>query len=191
MDVYNSLGSALDFGATYYNPKTNFGLAGVIKNVGTQWYGYNGLYREKLPFEVQLGTSYKPKHVPLRLSVEYQNLENWDLTSQDPLAPYKRDANGNIIQQNKYKVFGDKLMRHFVIGGEFIITKNLFVRIGYNYKRREEFSSPVKSKQAGLSYGFGFRVYKFHFSYGRANYLMVGASNNFSISFDINSFYSK
>ncbi len=191
MDVYTSLGTAIDFGATYYNPKTNFGLAAVIKNVGTQWYSYNDVTKEKLPFEVQIGSSYKPKHVPLRLSVEYQNLERWDLTYQDPMAPYKRDANGVIIEPNKYKAFGDKLMRHFVIGGEFIITKNLFIRIGYNYKRREEYSSPVKPGEAGFSYGFGFKAYKFHFSYGRANYLMAGASNNFSISFDINSFYSK
>ena len=191
MDVYTSLGTAIDFGATYYNPKTNFGLAAVIKNVGTQWYSYNDITKEKLPFEVQIGSSYKPKHVPLRLSVEYQNLDKWDLTYQDPMAPYNRDANGVIIEPNKYKAFGDKLMRHFVIGGEFIITKNLFIRIGYNYKRREEYSSPVKPGEAGFSYGFGFKVYKFHFSYGRANYLMAGASNNFSISFDINSFYSK
>lgn len=191
MDVYTSLGTAIDFGATYYNPKTNFGLAAVIKNVGTQWYSYNDITKEKLPFEVQIGSSYKPKHVPLRLSVEYQNLDKWDLTYQDPMAPYNRDADGVIIEPNKYKAFGDKLMRHFVIGGEFIITKNLFIRIGYNYKRRDEYSSPVKPGEAGLSYGFGFKVYKFHFSYGRANYLMAGASNNFSISFDINSFYSK
>lgn len=192
MDAYTSLATALDFGATYYNPKTNFGLAGVIKNVGHQWIEYKEGTKEELPFEVQLGASYKPGKFPFRLSLEYQNLEKWDLTYHDPAAPYPRDpVTGEIIEENKTKAFGDKLMRHFILGGEFTVTRNLFVRVGYNYKRSAEFVSAVKQDFVGFSYGFGFKVYKFHFSYGRANYLIAGASNTFSLSFDINSFYSK
>ncbi len=192
LDIYNSYASALDLGATYYNPKTNFGLAAVIKNIGHQWKGYDKNMNEKLPFEVQIGTSFKPKHFPVRFSVAYQRLETWDLTYNDPSVPYPRDpVTGDIIEDNKYKVFGDKLMRHLVFGTEFIVTKNLFLRLGYNYERAVEFKSPSKTEFAGCSFGFGFRVYKFHFSYGRTVYLMAGATNNFSISFDMNSFHSK
>ena len=82
-------------------------------------------------------------------------------------------------------------MRHMVIGGEFIITKNFFLRAGYNYQRRKELKIPEKRGATGFSFGFGFRIYKFHISYGRAVYHLAGPSNNFSVSMDLNSFYGK
>ncbi|MCW3085263.1 MAG: hypothetical protein JWP12_2629 [Bacteroidetes bacterium] len=192
LDSYTSIGSALDLGATYVRPAHGFGVAFVIKDVGRQWKTYAGV-REKLPFEMQIGFSKKPKHIPFRLSVVYENLEKWDLTYVDPANPplTTDPLTGDPIKQNKYKIFGDKLMRHVVIGGEFIITKNFFLRGGYNYQHRKELMIPDKRGMTGFSFGFGFRVYKFHFSYARAVYHLAGASNNFSISFDINSFYAK
>lgn len=192
LDSYISWGSVLDFGATYYKPKSNFAVAAVVKNLGRQWRLYDGETREKLPFEIQIGISKKPKHVPLRISLAYDHLEKWDLTYEDPANPSTTvdPLTGAVSSPNKYKVFGDKLMRHIVIGGEFIITKNIFLRVGYNYQRRKELKIPEKRGMTGFSFGFGFRVYKFHFSYGRAVYHLAGPTNNFSISFDIDGFHS-
>ncbi len=190
LESYTSWGSALDIGATYVRPKHGFAAAVVIKNIGRQWKTYSGS-KEALPFEVQIGFSKKPKHVPFRFSVVYENLEKWDLTYVDPSVSTVDPLTGEAITPNKYKVFGDKLMRHIVIGGEFIITKNFFLRAGYNYQRRKELKIPEKRGMTGFSFGFGFRIYKFHFSYGRAVYHLAGATNNFSLSFDINSFYKK
>ncbi len=193
LESYTSWGSAIDLGATYFNPQSNFAVAAVIKNIGRQWKPYVQGNREKLPFEMQIGISKKPKHVPFRFSVIYENLEKWDLTYENPANPTLTTdpLTGDPIKQNKYKVFGDKLMRHIVIGGEFLITKNFFLRGGYNYQRRKELMIPDKRGMDGFSFGFGLRIYKFHLSYGRAVYHIAGASNTFSVSFDINSFYSK
>jgi hypothetical protein len=192
LESYTSTGSAIDLGAIYSKPKSGFALAAVVKNIGRQWKTYSGI-KEKLPFEIQMGVSLKPKHVPFRLSLVYENVEKWDLTYIDPANPPLTEdpLTGEPIKRNKYKIFGDKLMRHMVIGGEFIITKNFFLRGGYNYQHRKELMVPEKRGMTGFSFGFGFRVYKFHLSYARASYHLAGASNNFSISFDINSFYSK
>lgn len=193
LDSYTSLGSALDLGAIYVRPKQAFAIATVIKNIGTQWKPYTSGNKEKLPFEIQIGISKKPKYVPFRFSVIYENLEKWDLTYEDPAHPlitYDPVTNEEN-KPNKYKVFGDKLMRHLVIGGEFIITKNFFLRAGFNYQRRKELKIDARRGMPGFSFGLGFRIYKFHISYGRAVYHLAGASNNLSISFDINSFYSK
>jgi hypothetical protein len=43
----------------------------------------------------------------------------------------------------------------------------------------------------GLSWGFGFRISKFHISYGRATYHLAGASNHFSISTNFSDFIRK
>ncbi len=193
LDSYTSLGSAIDLGAIYTFPAKGLVLATVIKNAGFQWKPYVADNREKLPFEVQIGLSKKLTHVPFRLSMVYENLEKWDLTYQDPANPVLTvdPLTGEAIKQSKSKILGDKLMRHMVIGGEFLITKNFFMRAGYNYQRRKELKIPEKRGMTGFSFGFGFRIYKFQFSYGRAVYHLAGASNNFSISFDVNSFYSK
>lgn len=192
LESYTSWGSALDVGLNYVRPKQGFGVGFVIKNMGTQWSTYAG-HKEKLPFEMQIGISKKPKHVPFRLSLTYENLEKWDLTYVDPANPVLTEdpLTGEPIKQSKFKTFGDKFMRHMVIGGEFIITKNFFLRGGYNYQHRKELMVQEKRGMTGFSFGFGLRVYKFHFSYARASYHIAGASNNFSISFDINSFYGK
>ena len=190
---YSSWGTAVDLGAIYVQPKKDFTLGMVIKNIGTQWKPYTLSHKEKLPFEVQIGFSKKPKHVPFRFSFTYENLEKWDLTYVDPSnpTPTTDPLTGEPIKVNKGKVFGDKLMRHLVIGGEFLITKNFFLRVGYNYQRRKELKIPEKRGMTGFSFGVGLKVYKFHISYARAVYHLAGASNSFSISFDINSFYSK
>lgn len=193
LDSYSSLGSALDIGAVYSRAERGFAVAALIKNAGRQWKPYIPGNREKLPFELQIGFSKKLAHVPFRLSMVYENLEKWDLTYQDPSNPVLTvdPLTGEAIKQNKNRIFGDKLMRHLVIGGEFLITKSFALRAGYNYQRRQELKVPEKRGMTGFSFGFGFRVYKFQFSYGRAVYHLAGASNNFSVSFDVNSFYSR
>lgn len=194
LDNYISFGSALDLGAVYSRPHKNFSVALVIKNVGYQWKPYTKGNREKLPFEMQIGFSKQPKHVPFRISVVYENIERWDLTytnTNDPNIKVDPNTGAAIDDRGKLKVFSDQLMRHIVFGGEFIVTKNFFVRIGYNYQRRKELRIVERAGMTGFSFGFGFRVYKFHISYGRASYNLAGASNNFSVSFDMNSFYKK
>jgi hypothetical protein len=193
METYYSWASAVDLGAVYNRPSRNFTVGFVIKNIGRQWKPYTVGNYEKLPFEMQIGFTKKPKHVPFRLSVTYENLEQWDLTYVDPNnpTPNKDPLTGKTIKQSKFKKYGDLFMRHVVIGGEFLISKNFFLRGGFNYQRRKELSILEKKGMTGFSFGFGFKVYKLHVSYARAIYHLAGASNNFSVSFDINNFYSR
>lgn len=193
METYYSWGSAVDIGAVYSRPAKKFAVGFVIKNVGRQWKPYTVGNYEKLPFEMQIGFTKQPKHVPFRFSVTYENLEQWDLTYSDPNNPAsnKDPLTGKTIKQSKFKKYGDQFMRHIVIGGEFIISKNFFLRGGYNYQHRKELSIVEKKGMTGFSFGFGFRFYQLHFSYARAVYHLAGASNNFSVSFDLNNFYSR
>ena len=43
----------------------------------------------------------------------------------------------------------------------------------------------------GFSWGFGIKISKFHFSYGRATYHLAGGSNHFSLSTNLSDFYHK
>jgi hypothetical protein len=186
LEQYTSFGLALDLGASYYlsNSLTSFGL--VFKNMGTQITSYTGT-REHLPFEIQAGITQGLAHAPFRFSITFQHLERWDLsyTTEDDDTSF---SSGDS-EQSGFDVFADNLMRHVVLGTEFLIGKNFHVDFGYNYKRRKEMSVNARPGMVGFSAGFGFRVSKFHFSFGRASYHLAGGTSHFSLTTNLSEFY--
>lgn len=186
-EQYNSFGIALDAGITYHNPRTMTTVGLVAKNMGTQITSYTGS-REKLPFEVQVGLTQGLAHAPFRFNVTYQHLERWDLT-YDSSDDEAYDSMGEDVEKSGFDVFGDKLMRHLIFGVEFLLGENFHVDLGYNYKRRQEMKVNARPGMVGFSMGFGFRVSKFHFAYGRSTYHLAGATNHFSLTTNLSEFY--
>ncbi len=179
---YTSIGAAIDLGGTYYNDRHKFTAALLVKNLGLQLTTYTDGNREKLPFEVQLAVSKMLRHAPFRFSIALENLQRWDLTYTDPNADVAVDPiTGEVIEESKF-VFGDKLMRHINIGTEILLTKNIHLRAGYNYRRRQELKVAEKPGLAGISFGFGVQIKRFNLSYGRASYHIAEASNSFTVS---------
>jgi hypothetical protein len=191
--TYYSSGAAIDLGANYYCAKRNFSVSFLIRNVGRQFKTYSAGDIEPLPFEALAGISFKPKHAPFRLSITGTHLEVWDLTYIDPANPplTSDPLTGQPIKQNQYKIFGDKLMRHILFGTEVLLTKNFNIQLGYNYERRQELMVDSRRGLIGMSFGFGFRIYKFHFNYGHAAYHIAGGSNTFSVTTNLSDFYSR
>jgi len=188
-EQYNSFGIALDAGITYHNPRSMTTIGLVAKNMGTQITSYTGT-REKLPFEIQAGITQGLAHAPFRFNVTYQHLERWDLTySKSEDEAY--NSMGEDVEKSGFDVFGDKLMRHLVFGVEFLLGENFHVDLGYNYKRRKEMKVSVRPGMVGFSMGFGFKVSKFHFAYGRSTYHLAGATNHFSLTTNLSEFYRK
>lgn len=189
LEQYTSFGLALDVGGTYHNVNTNTTVGLVFKNMGVQLTSYTGT-REKLPFEIQAGISQRLAHAPFRFGATFQNLERWDLTyvkKEEDLFNTPADQN----QRSRLDIFGDKLMRHMVFGMEFLPGKNFHIDVGYNYKRRKEMKMNVRPGLVGLSMGFGFRISKFHFAYGRSAYHIAGGTNHFSLTTSLSGFYRK
>lgn len=189
---YRSFGLAMDIAATYYHPKSNVGASIVVRNIGKQLTTYvEGGKRESVPFEVQLGVSKKLKHVPIRLSIDLVQLQNWNLAFND--STYLTNTNKKLtdeekIERNKTSIWSESL-RHVVVGTEIIPSKSFSIRFGLNIKRRSELGLDGKAGLAGLSWGFGFRIKKFYFSYGSARYSIAGSSNHFTVSTNIGDFY--
>lgn len=188
---YNSFGAALDLAGTYHNAKRQITVAAVIKNAGVQIKAYRKKNREALPFEIQLGLSKKLKHAPFRLSIIARHLQKWDLTYKDPNDPSLTFDSITGEEINQKKNIGGKIMRHFVFGGEFLLTKNFNIRFGYNYQRRKELQVATRRALTGFSWGVGLKVSKFHISYGRASYHLAGGTNHFTITTNLSEFYSK
>lgn len=187
-DTYTSLGLALDAGITYYNSEKLFTAALVIKNAGAQITRYSSSSGyESLPFEIQLGITKRLQHAPLRFSILGQQLQKPNLyyRSDEDVEDNTDASTGEEVEIDNLTLFAENLMRHVVIGIEFIPTKNFYVNLGYNYKRRQELKVDNDPGMVGFSYGFGIKVKRFHISYGRATYHYSGASNHFSVTTNI------
>ncbi len=186
---YASLGIAFDAGLTYHNPGTHTTVGLVAKNMGVQITTYAGK-REQLPFELQAGITQGLAHAPFRFSLTYQNLERWDLTYEKTESDVFNPT-GEEAKQSGFDLFGDRLMRHMVFGVEFLIGENFHADLGYNYKRRKEMSVVARPGMVGFSWGFGFRISKFHIAYGRSSYHLAGGTNHFSLTTNLSEFYRK
>jgi hypothetical protein len=188
--LYKSFGLAADIAATYNDTANRLTVTVAGKNIGAQLKGYTSGNNEPLPVEVQAGVSKRLEHVPFRVSLTARHLEKFDMTYVDPNDPDNIDPiTGEQVIQNIS--FGEKLARHFIIGGEFLFSQNFHVRLAYNFQRRKEMLVDTHKGTVGFSWGFGLRVSKFHISYGRAAYHLAGPSNHFSITANLGEFYSK
>lgn len=179
---YTSAGAAVDLSATYYNPKRKFTAAAVISNLGFQLKGYTDDVRDTLPTNFQIGITKQLKHAPFRFSVVFDQLNNWNNSFYSSNSNQTVDPITGEVTSGSGWEFGDKLMRHVIVGTEVLLGENFAVRFGYNYRRRQEMKLSDRPGTAGLSWGLGFKVKRFQLSYGRATYHFAGPSNNFTVT---------
>jgi len=181
-EQYTSLGLVADLGLVYSIPKTNTSIGLVIKNSGLQITSFSGT-RERVPFEIQAGLTQGLAHAPFRFNIQLQHLERWDLTYEIP-EDESFVFGSNQQTTSRFDIFADKLMRHAVFGVEFLLGESFHFDLGYNYKRRQEMKMNNLPGMVGFSWGFGFRVNRFHVAYGRSTFHLAGGTNHFSVTTD-------
>ncbi len=191
LESYNSFGIAVDVAGTYYSPKLDLTASLIARNIGVQLVSYYTGNSESLPFELQMGVSKRLRHVPFRYSILITHLEKWDLTYTDPRLDRGNDFGEGEREKSGMADFADKAMRHIILGGELYIGKNISLRIGYNYRRRQELKVDSKVSTVGFSWGIGFRISKFHFSYSRSTYHLVGSPNYITLTTNLSEFIKK
>ncbi len=187
---YTSFGLATDLGITYHKQGTGFTASLVARNFGTQVRTYQGT-REPLPFEIMLGVSHKLRHAPFRFTALLQHLERYRLYREEEKDPSFPEVYTDDPGMSPFEDLAENLLRHLIVGVEFLPLDNLAVRLGYNYQRRRELQVPSRIGTVGFSWGFGLKVSRFQISYGRATYHLAGASNHFSVSTPLDSWFSR
>jgi hypothetical protein len=177
---FTSTGTAIDAGISYFNPESNLGLALVVNNLGFQLKSYSGT-REPLPVQVKMAISKKPEHLPLRFQIMFNNLQAPDMTYVNTEIP--RPVNLETGEEEEIQItLVDKIARHIVVGGEFLLSENLHLRFGYNVQKRKEMLLLTRPGLVGFSYGAGVRINRFHLNYGRAITHVAGPAHHLSIS---------
>jgi hypothetical protein len=181
-DDYGSFGMAIDLAGMFHDPKTDWSVSLVARNIGSQLDPYVAGNYEALPIGLDIGISKKLKYVPLRMTMIIRDLQQPDLTYRDPTnsPPAVDPLTG---ETNEYKTdIGDAIMRHLIFSAELTIAKRIMVRMGYNYGRRQELKVSSKPATAGFSWGVGVKINRFTVSYGRSTYHLAGGTNQISIS---------
>lgn len=153
---YSSTGLAADFGLHYAFPESEFDIGFAILNAGTQLSAYENT-KESLPLDIVFGASKRLAHLPLRLSLDFHKLNE------------ERDDLGSKF-------------RAFTVGAEFILSKALRLRLGYDNEKRKELKIGTTSGLGGLNIGVGLVISKYNFDYGFSSMGEVGGLHRISIS---------
>ncbi len=180
LDTWSSTAWAVDLGGVFHKESKGITVAAMVRNLGYQTSSFTG-NREKLPLQVQVGTTYRFKHAPFRLGLMLEQLQQWDLSYVDPNASRQIDPLTGEVIVNKVTRF-QKTMLHVVPSAEILLSENFMLRVGYNYRRRQEMVLPEKPSLTGVSFGVGLRVKKMHISYGYSQLNLAGVSNTFTLA---------
>jgi len=194
LETYRSFGIAVDVAGTYSSTDDIFNASLIARNIGYQIVPYTPGNHEPLPFQLQVGLSEKLKHIPVRFYELFSDLQRWDLSYTDPNDPANQadPITGQTKSKSWLSKAADNLMRHIVLGGEITIAKVFAIRLGYNYRDRQEMKLYGKAGLAGFSLGFGLRIKMFNISYTRASLQAGGQNPNyFTVGVSLSEFAKK
>ena len=141
---YSSVGFGVDLGINYFDDRHDWSISFVAKNLGGQLKAYEETY-DKMPFDVQVGVSKAFATFPLRLHATLVD-----------------------INHPKYK-----FINHLVLGADFLLSDQIWIGGGYNFRRANEMKIQSTDKEsshgAGLSFGAGINLnrFKLNIAYGK------------------------
>ena len=186
LHYYHSVALASDLAIAYKKEDKNFSMSLLARNYGKQINSYAST-KEMLPFQLDFGLSKRLEHLPFIITMNYKNIQKWDLTSIYESTNNDLNQTANSEEIN----FTNKLFRHIDVGGELSIGKHIQLRMGYNPKRRQELKVDSYLGMVGFSWGMGIKISHFIINYGRSTYHLHGSPNYFSFSTDFSKFYKQ
>lgn len=169
---YRSSAVLADIGGTFRHPNQDLTVGLVFKNMGWVVSDYSESSETKIPVDVQAGVTFKPKHMPIRLSVAAYNLVN------------PGDAYDNPDEEDDDVGTLGKVMQHVNFGAEILFHKNVNVLLGYNVLKQTELKT--ENHGGGITFGASFRIKAFDIAISRTGYNVSQASYGFTVAADLN-----
>ncbi len=173
---YRANAIMVDLGGLFVHPNQNFTAGIVIKNAGLVLSEYNPGSSSRLPFDVRIGATIKPEHMPLRFS-----LTAYNLSDEYESGANKKNDTGTL----------NKIFRHVNFGAEVLIHRNVNLMIGYNYLVHQELRLENAGGIAGISFGFSANIKSFEFVFSRSAYVIGNAGYSFTISKNLKTLLSR
>lgn len=158
---YSSFAVGVDLGLNYYDPDREWSVSIVAKNLGGQIKKFDNVY-DKMPIDVQAGVSKRLLHTPFRPHITMIDLNHWDY----------------------------KFIYHFVAGIDVLLSDNIWIGGGYNFRRANEMEiegaddDSGDSHGAGISLGAGINLERFKLNLAYGKYHV--SSNSFIVNIAYN-----
>ena len=178
--TYKSNAWAVDAGALFKHPEHDFTFGMAIKNMGKVYKRYTATSKDSLPFDVQLGTSYRFKHAPLRISLTGHHMSKWDIVYNDPNQTTKVDEKGQPIIKKVNNL--ERVLRHAIVALEIMPVKFIDIRFSYNYLMSREMSLTDGISAAGISVGGAIRWQFLEAAYTHSIVQSAGGMNTFTLN---------
>lgn len=162
---YSSTAASIDLGLNYYNEEKDFSASVVAKNLGGQLSAYNDEF-ESIPADLQLGVTKRIIGTPIRVSLTAVDLTRWNYA----------------------------LSRHLVVGADLLLSDQIYVSAGYNFRRAHEMKvattdsfgeGATSSHGAGLSFGGGITLDSFSLGVSYAKYHVSSSSLMLNAAFTL------
>ena len=167
---FTSVGLAVDLGLNYYNEENDFSFSAVAANLGGQVKAF-GDDHERLPFNLQMGFTKSLGHAPIRFSVTLSDLTRW--------------SSKYFYHVNKKPKGGSILMNHFNVGIDITPIDQLYIALGYSFRRAYEMKAAGSSHAAGLSAGAGINIKKLKLGLAYAKYHVSAHTLALSIGYSL------
>ena len=173
MDTDHAFALAMDFGASITGCDNRLTAALVIRNAGAVVKKYSDDDKHmNLPLDIKVGMTYKAEHAPFRFVLTAKDLLHPDLS----------------VKKGKKLNIGDNILRHTLMGIEFVPVRAFYFAIGYDQRKRRELTDQDAGGLAGISWGCGLKVRKFEVKYAHSRYHVAGSQNSITISSNIRNF---
>lgn len=146
----------LDLGVNYEIPSQQLNLAATVLNLGTQISSYIDT-KEDLPLDITIGISKRLENLPVRLSLDFHQL-------------------------NKDR---DELYQHlkgFTLGAEFYLSEVFTLRFGYDNEARSDLKVGSSAGIAGFNGGLGVKISEYIFNYGYSSMGSIGAMHRIGLA---------
>ena len=169
---YRASALMADLGGLFVHPNGRLTVGMSVTNMGMMLSDYSVTSDTRLPFDVQLGTTFKPERLPLRLSVTVLRLSNWRAYYDSLSGPKPTTL--------------DQVARHLNFAAEVLLHRNVDLMIGYNHGIHQELKLDNGGGAPGLTFGLSVRVRSFEFTFSRSAYVAGQAGYALSLSQDMN-----
>lgn len=156
---YNAFAMGVDLGVNYYDPEKEWSVSATVKNLGGELDAFEEEYN-KLPLDLQIGASKRLIGSPLRLSA-------------------------TLVDMNH---LNKKFIHHLVAGADIILSPQIYLAVGYNFRRASEMEIVSNDEERGSSHGAGLSLgggvqldrFKLNIAYGKyhvsSHSLLINAS---------------
>ncbi len=181
-ESYSAMALFFDLGLNYYFANRDLSFSLVFKNLGGQLKKYE-TQNIAMPWDIQLGLSKTLRNVPFRFSMTLQHLTRWHL-------PYEK-INGDTGEFEVKDGFVSNLFRHIVFGVDYIPSRNFYLALGYDYKKKGDMASAGRHILSGFSAGAGVRVKMFGIDISMAQHHTNGFTFMANFRADISQFLNR